>query len=741
LAFNEGTGELLELVNKRTGENLIKNCWNDRFMPFQIEVSHISGVGAGVILGPGKGSQAKFIVQEVSDQGKELKVHFDHLTGKDISSRNAPEAESRYRIAVTYSIKIFHNSPETLWNIEISNNEDAVKVNNVMFPCIFGVYLGESWADDELVYPYIAGERIVNPVENFAKPPKLIRWKWQDYEYIYGLDGVLTRQQDGAYVREFDYCGAASMMWMDYFEREQGLYIASYDSNFPITGIHAETFGPGEPGMGFFIRKYADILPNRSWTSQLYAVAIHDGDWHWGADRYREWFKSHVKRASRPQWFEKSPGLIAHYDFKYQSGYTVHTFSDIPRLYDKAKEIGIDHLLFAGWHTGGFDNGFPMYRPDNDLGTEEEIRNNIHEVEQRGGYISFYINSRLCNKRLKSYQEFRDQNGVITASGLPASEKYGNQEFAVMCPNADGWQDHLKSVIKYLIEELSADGIYFDQMSMAPPYLCYSTSHNHDTPVQWNRGYIGLLEYINRLYNDSDGSRQKPAWFIEGCGDIYGHLVSGQLVSTFFYWHCGAYPELYKYTFPEHVLIDMVYPSKGQFMRPVHVSQIARELLNKAFIIDSYLWIYDLDEDSTFYKDPEMLEYLKKVIAFKKFWLERFGHGIFKDDVGLYCEDKAIMAKLYYLSEGIENSSLLAIWNKKPAEGQRMYVRWNSDVRPEVVCYELDGDLAGQRLDVKVKNGMLGTTDGVDGRNQKIKRYLEIPVSTKELSLIYISGR
>lgn len=742
-AFNENTGELLELINKRTGENLIKNHWQNRFMPFQIEISHINKNSDTIILGPGPDSEPEFIIQEISNDQKELKVLFDCLSGRDILMQNMSNNKRLYKIAVTYSVKIFSNSPETFWYIEIFNNEDNVRINNVMFPCIFGIYIGESWMDDELVYPYIAGEKIINPVENFAKPPKLIRWKWQDYEYVYGMDGVFTRQEDGAYVREFNYCGAASMMWMDYFEKTQGVYIASYDSSFPITGIHAETFGPNNPGMGFFIRKYPEILPNKRWTSQPYAVAIHEGDWHWGADRYREWLETYIKKAQRPQWIEKSPGLIAHYDFKYQSGCIVHTFNDIPELFDKSKNIGIDHLLLAGWHTGGFDNGFPLYRPDMDLGSEDDIKNKINDVKQKGGHISFYINSRLCNRRLKSYEKFMNESGIVMSDGSLASENYGNQEFVVMCPNDNGWQTYLKNVVNWLVEKLSVDGIYFDQMSMAPPYLCYSSSHGHDTPAQWNKGYISLLKHINYIYDEKfkkQGS-EKPALFIEGCGDVYGYLVSGQLISTFFYWHCGAYPELYKYTFPEHILIDMIYPSKGQVMRPVHVSQVARELLNKAFIIDSYFWIYDLEEDNTFYKDPEMLAYLKKVIAFKKFWLERFGHGIFKDDIGLYCEDKAIIAKLYYLLNDTKNNSfLIAIWNKKPRDDQKIYVKWDSNIKPEVVCYELDTDFLGEKLNVEIRYETLGGINNGKGRGEKVNRYLEIPVSTKELSLIYIEG-
>ena len=47
-------------------------------------------------------------------------------------------------------------------------------------------------------------------------------------------------------------------------------------------GLNAEHFS-------MWTRKLDDIKPGeeRTWT---YVLAAHPGQWHWGADRYREWF-------------------------------------------------------------------------------------------------------------------------------------------------------------------------------------------------------------------------------------------------------------------------------------------------------------------------------------------------------------------------------------------------------------------------------------------------------------------
>lgn len=110
-------------------------------------------------------------------------------------------------------------------------------------------------------------------------------------------------------------------------------------------------------------------------------LALHGGNWYEGAEIYKA---SRPKRERKPLgWFGNSIAVCAHYDFKYQNGGVVHRFSDIPSLAATANEQGGDHLLISGWHTDGFDNGFPDYRPDADLGTEEELRSAISGAHER----------------------------------------------------------------------------------------------------------------------------------------------------------------------------------------------------------------------------------------------------------------------------------------------------------------------------------------------------------------------
>lgn len=81
-------------------------------------------------------------------------------------------------------------------------------------PHIGGVYLGEDYADDAIIYPHHAGERTRNPVMGYGVNKKDF---WRASSVAFG----------DIYRREINYCGLASMSWMYYYDAENGLYIAA----------------------------------------------------------------------------------------------------------------------------------------------------------------------------------------------------------------------------------------------------------------------------------------------------------------------------------------------------------------------------------------------------------------------------------------------------------------------------------------------------------------------------------
>ncbi len=687
LRFDEYSGELRELTCLKTGENILKNYIWERRMPFILTARCENGD----ILSLGVPSyediadepllQPWFVLNENGDGKKVLEITYNHLKN-DLK---------RLNINVKISVSLRPEDYESIWSIEIKNDEYGCTIEDVWFPFVSGVYLDESWKDNTLIFPLWSAIKVKNPTNALSEKPAQIGWRWHDYNYTYTVGSVpAKKQEDGSYRLRTFHSGKASMNWMSCYGNDCGLYMASYNKS-NITTVCAETFGNRRPGMGFCFAVHPYIKSGTVWTSDEYGIAFHPGDWHWGADRYREW-RSCVEKEQKhtvPDWFKKSAGLIAHYDFKYQHRFMkpVHQYSHIEKLYHDAQELGINHLLISGWHKDGFDKGFPLYEYEPELGTENEFSNQVKNVVGQGGHVSFYINSRLFNKKYRDRLPALWENGLATnVRKEPYDDEYGSEEFYIMCPASEAWQNHILSTVKYLVEKIGADGVYLDQLNCGKPVLCFDSRHDHEHD-DWNKGYDRMLDNINTYFCKEN--KNSLSIICEGASDIHGSRMSGQLISTFFFEMFGAFPEAYKYTFPEETLVEMIYPSRGrQIMRPVHVSRKAYRILDRAFLTGCYFWIYDLEEENTFKEDSEMREYLKDTVELRKLWLEKFGAGIYRDDEGIIDTTENTHAKLFMLAD---NSILLAVLNTDTERQCRLVIDTKGKRPDACSIYQLDG--------------------------------------------------
>ena len=690
IALDAQNAELLELCNLATGDNYIKsNCHPQAFSPFMLEIPVPGGMRH---LYPPRYAQIRQDPSlkpeiQVEQKTQEAQVHIFYPAVVELPEGSQEKNYIRHSIQVTVDILLPRADERTQWRIQVVNQTDD-EIQRVLFPLINGVFLGDTWEDDEIVLPRDAGLRVKNPVKRLSEKTQTIHWKWQEYRYAYGLNGPCGIQDDrGSYVYENNYSGGASMLWMDLFDEQEnsGLYITCRNDLLLLKAIRAETFGESEVGMGLSIVHFPCLQKGQCWQSECCILGIHTGDWHWAADDYRAWRTSLPRRdlrPHRPRWFEESPGLVAHYDFKYQGQGVVHRFRDIPALLEQAREMGMNHLLCSGWNVDGFDHGFPQYRPDPELGTEEELRTAVQTVRKMGGHLAFYINSRLCNTKYPDRAPLIQESAIMRRDGSLHIEKYGadDLEFACLCNGSKPWRDEFVGVVDYLTHQIGADSMYLDQLAMAPGTLCYHPGHTEHAgnPAAWNQGYEKMLQAMRNGYENGG-----MAMLYEGCSDIHGWGVSGQLISTMFSHYAGAYPELYKYTFPDEILVDMMNPCRNSGMRAAHIARKSTFLLYRAFVTGSYFWVYDLEMDNTFRRDDVQYDRLKKVIALRTAWLRHYGHGTFRDTRGILACTVGMLAKMYKINGGM---LIACAWEHPVSPAAAIDVEWTLPHAPQVTC-------------------------------------------------------
>ncbi|MBR6526069.1 MAG: hypothetical protein IKT57_08845 [Clostridia bacterium] len=674
------SGEILAYIDERRTDNVCKNHVRECFTPLD-----------GILLIDGK--EMRFFPPRYMD------IRRDETLRPVIKTTEA-EAEIFYPFLLTAAgkqavsarihIVLPANDERVKWNLTLENHTGHL-VEKVNFPSLTGMWLGETWEDDRLLLPRFAGWETVNPSLKLGMTPPTIQWKWQEYLYQYNLGEMNGALDDrSAYTVELPYSGAASMLWMELYDPNEncGLYMTCRNEKLRMKALRADSMGGSRPGIGMAI-VHKPCLFEGVWHSEECITALHQGDWHWGAKEYAQWFKT-LKRPAQsshiPEWFKKSPGLMAHYDFQYQLGGIVHTFRDIPRLMQEAMDMGFNHLLLSGWHEDGFDYGFPHYQPNHLLGTEEDLKNAVAEAKRMGGHIAFYVNARLCNTLFEDTKERVEKSAIRNQDGSVRVERYGSGEapFALLCINDEEWQQTLRETVRYLTHDIGADGMYLDQLAMAESTFCFHPGHtNHaGDPAAWNGGYDKLLTAMR-----SDYKEEGMGLIFEGCNDAFGPYASGQLITTLGGPFVGRKPEMYRYTFPDQILCDMMNPRRWSAMRPEHVARHATEWLYLAFVNGMYLWCYDLEGDNNFRSDDAERKILMETAALRKRWLNAFGHGIFRDEEGIVQKPEKVFARRY----DVESGALIALGAE---QGMKGHIRFRADraLEGKAVCLTVQGE-------------------------------------------------
>ena len=597
-------------------------------------------------------------------------------------------------IDVRITIELPDNQDEIIWKMDVNNRSEDHRVIEVLFPLVKGIALGDRYDDDVIIYPHHAGEKTINPVEQYASDKYLKFWRAE------------SRKEDDYYCREINYCGLASMSWMYLYDADHGFYAGSHDPRFPVTGLRVETGGPSAPWMGFGFRKYTTIRPGQSWHSNEYVFALKQEDWHWGAKRYRRYIDPYLSMPENPKFLEQEALLNQCYHFK-QLRTVKNRFRNIPDMYWKGmNDLGIRHMFIASWNRSGFDQDYPEFQPDMELGTPMDLYRGVKYVNEHGGFVTFYINARIFDVESDFFPTLGKKWAIKDDRQEMMPEQYGPYHFVVNCPSHQEWQDYLIDTATWMVKSYGAKGIYLDQLGSADPYPCYDPEHSHTDNGQFNNGYVRVLREVLRNIRAID-----PDTFlmIENCGDIYGPYIWGSLT-----WNGEHYDEffnLFKYTFPEYVQVNMVNPRRdlsGDEQRFKVHQDIAR-----AVLLGSVLWIgFDQHTDPS---DPATA-YLYEAARFRTHLQPLVAGAVYLDQQGIVRLSDGLDASRWQMESG---GQLIIVSNLKRQSGCEMVVECSAR---DVVRCEIT-DLNGNRREI-VADGRCGT--------------VTIPVPSTELSRIRI---
>ena len=187
-------------------------------------------------------------------------------------------------------------------------------------------------------------------------------------------------------------------------------------------------------------------------------------------------------------------------------------FKDLPKVGEECKKYGVKAIQLVGWNQGGQDRGNPSHDPDTRLGTFEELKQAIREVQEMGVKVILFAKftwADQSNEDFKEvyeklaikdpYQNYYVHNGYqyMTLSQLT---NVNTRRLIPMCFGSEEYLEICNREFQKCVD-LGADGILFDECQHHQPTMCcFDTSHGHrygESSYKWDEKLIeGFREIV-----------------------------------------------------------------------------------------------------------------------------------------------------------------------------------------------------------------------------------------------------
>lgn len=558
-----------------------------------------------------------------------------------VSYRMLRDGSLVHDIDLTFQFKI--SDDEVIACASLTNNAD-LEVVELWFPHIAGITaLGCDPDQDVLYWPAGIGTRVFNPLK-------------ADFLAING--NRIYEMQDHLHRDLFlPYPGSASMQWFELANDEQGLYLASYDKSFQSTCLNAQQDTKSATlGLGFI--KYPMAKKGEQFSSAPFVISPHAGDWHTGARKYRAWADGWWTPPRIPDWMQDFTGWIR-VILRHQYGEVLRDYASLPALYEASAAYGIDTVYILGWIPSGFARMWPEYVPDPALGGESGLREAIERIHSKGGRLMMFISGYLIDRQTDYYKQVGHRITIKTFwgghVGLP--ETYtgegtwrrimmGSLPLIGVCPATPEWQELMADTGERLAG-YGADGILYD-IGSPPPWLCYGEGHAHPKPSLSAAGRVPTYQKSRAAIKQANPDAVIAIELPVDAFCQFADLVHPAYIGTF--PHPRAFPELYRYTFPEQIFTNR------------ECSQDENDYLTNA----NFTFTHGLRFDMTIYRCRGTLEdipnyaaYLKTLNRLRITYAHLLLRGRFADTDGLRLNNPHLIAKVYLGKD----EAAVVLWN------------------------------------------------------------------------------
>jgi hypothetical protein len=550
------------------------------------------------------------------------------------------EDDTEYKVVLKIYMKTVGEVLECYAEVE---NCDEIRVNEVQCPFVELSYIADrERANDILYYPEGVGRRMVDPW-NYVRNNSHTEYMASEYENIW---------------QTWTYPFPLSMSWLGIQSGDNLLYMARYDEEFRTCSFAVGTSPRNTPAVLIpSISHYPVTEKGEKITCGKGVIALLEGTWKTGADLYRKCADNWYNPQKPVEWVKSMTGW-QRVILKHQFGKIFFKYKDLLQLYLNGKKYGLDTLIVFGWWKGRFDNGYPIYEPDEALGGAEELKSVINQIQQLGGRVILYNNGVLIDVKTDFYKNEGYQYTKKNIDGEEYREYYqfsnngmmlktfGYKAFSSACHGTEGWKNKLIENAKIKLE-FNPDSIFFDQLGGHLPRFCFDATHKHKNRCDMDAVYKKEnVEAIREILPEgkcigTENVLDALAPYFDYC-----HGCLGTWFDEF------NFPSMYRYVFPETIITNRLIHDEKTFYQ----HHLAFAFVNGLrFDVSVYR-----GRETDIIAVPNYAEYLSYLLTIKQHYCEFFYDGVFIGDDVSVKKPLHITANLFRSNEGKE---LLVLWN------------------------------------------------------------------------------
>ena len=247
------------------------------------------------------------------------------------------------------------------------------------------------------------------------------------------------------------------------------------------------------------------VQPGESYQLAPIVFKPFEGDWHSGVDLYKTWRQTWMNRPSSPAWVED---IHSWQQIQMTSwGDTLQiSYKDLVEYGRECVRHGVGAIQLTGWTLYGQDGRLPIHEIDPRLGTWEELRDAIKQIQGMGVKIILYEKYTCTDKATDWYQNELHRYASKDVFGHTHGHEgwrydtpahlagINTRPYAWMCMNSPDWHEIALDQIRKSLE-LHPAGILLDECQWhgANAFYCFDPSHGHRVP-SYNFGGDGLFE-------------------------------------------------------------------------------------------------------------------------------------------------------------------------------------------------------------------------------------------------------